>query len=351
MSDESVDEEWSYTARRMEFTETSWLVERIGDHELLPLVGGGLVNLQLSYNMSKQYCGVRVVKYDCRSDLPDGIMDVDIFALEYMEDFNNVTINVELNTSEIITSDIYTEQDGEGGFAFCLRGELYVLGGDDISNSLLVNFDETLFNITVGMSGEFSLGDHVDLERQGPGFYEQTMDYDEFVEVYQCDENRDELASVEALSQGSILTVCAASKDPSVVIIDQIMELKLTQGINEFIAIESGVETYDSLVTSDGADCVDGICMVQMMLVGKFFVEDDPDDVDLTGRVKLSIPDASAGRRFLEVSPSERGLETTEGSFELEIKVKSASQTDSSSGYKIMPSMFIVAGLLYLVMG
>lgn len=353
MSAGSVDDEWSYIARRMEFSETSWLLERIGVSDITPFTSGGsAMSLQMSYNMSQEYGGFVISKYDCSCDLPDDIMDIDVISTRYEgnETLHNVTIELELNTSGITTSDIYTElDDGEGEFAFCVRGELYALPDDNVTNGMLVNFDETVFNITVDTEGEFT--SDVDLVREDASEVEDSFDYGNFVEVYQCDENRDPISDV-ALSQGSLLTVCVGSKDESVVLVEEIKDLELTQvitgGSNEFTAIEDGGVVYDSLVTMN---CVNGVCQVQMMLVGKFFAEDDPNDVTLSGSVKLYLPGSSTARRYLEVSSSKRGLEATEGGFEMNIKVESVSQTDSSSGHKNMVIAYVLAGLLYLVMG
>eukprot|EP00586_Coscinodiscus_wailesii_P010118 CAMPEP_0172493940 /NCGR_PEP_ID=MMETSP1066-20121228/32826_1 /TAXON_ID=671091 /ORGANISM="Coscinodiscus wailesii, Strain CCMP2513" /LENGTH=375 /DNA_ID=CAMNT_0013264441 /DNA_START=45 /DNA_END=1172 /DNA_ORIENTATION=- len=349
----SVDNGWGYLSRGLQFSETSFLVERIGSPEILPS-DGPIAKLRMSYNMSDEYSGVIVAKDDCSSDLPEGIMDISLVSVVYEgnETFSNITIDVCLNTSAITGSEIYRELDnGDGNFAFCVRGEQYVLPDDNITNSMTVNFEETVYNLTIDTDGDFSFD--VDLARESAEEVDETMSFDEYLKVVQCDENRVELTSPEALTQGSILNVCATSRDATIVLVDQIMELKLTQGGggNEFIAIDNGAETLKSLVISDGTDCVDGVCMVQMILVSKFFAEDEPEDLTLTGSVKLSIPAPSATRRYLEVSRSERGLEATESGFEMNIEVKSEPQTDSSSVPKNMASAYILAGLFYLVMG
>jgi hypothetical protein len=343
-------------ASRVLVKASDWTVERIGETNVsFYEKNSEIVNVTMSFNMSDKFAGVIVYEDDCKTDLPDGTLEANLVSVDWAgedDPFKTANIALGLNTSSIMGDS------SKESFGFCVKGEVYELADStNVTDRFVVNFHETVYNLTMDLNAEVVFDLNANVERLSAEGVDESITYSEFIDAYLCDEER-EVTDPTPYSQGNVLNLCVTSKDDKVVTVTEISDLALSQGNGEvtFNAIEKSDVKYDSLVTSDGTNCPKGVCMVKVVLVAIFFSEEDPDDIKVSGSVKLEIAGAGTGgvvseRRYLEAASIERKLEASAVGFDLVLQLESAAaQADSSVGRKSMASAHILAVALYLMM-
>jgi len=283
--------------------------------------------INFSYNMSDQVHVINVYEKDCQTPLaPNTIVYITDESVTKDEVFKIVDVTVSLNMTDVESCDIYTSSDDGGYVEFCVKSKLTT------SSSLIVNFHESIVNITVDLMagiGNFNLD--ANLSRTKASNIEEDMNFSRFIYAYQCDDNRDKVEENAAtLTQGDILSICATSNN-ELIKIDQVSELVIKQGTeNQFNAIEKGEATNKALSTN-GNTCNEGICMVRVLMLAMFFDTDAPSEIDIAGSVKLSVVGSSAGRYLQKSMEGYAEVEETIGTFDFHLNLNKPQEIISSA--------------------
>jgi len=252
--------------------------------------------IEIPYNISNHYFNANVYKKDCKTTLNDNdgvdIISQEIAASE--SSFSKVNVQLSLNAQKLIanTSTIYNGTELGGNVEFCIRQSLFL--DNSFSLEKEVNFIETNLNVQLDLIGGIGSFIMADLERIEADYEYEEINYDDYVNVFHCSNNKANLGSNPsvALTQGDILNVCVSSTEPNFIQISQIKKLTLSQdGGKSFEALLSnGNPKYETLVSNDKKDeCDDGICRVQVQLLAMFFSQDSPEALHVTGQVQLNI--------------------------------------------------------------
>jgi len=228
---------------------------------------------------------------------------------------------------------------------FCIKTALY-------DGEVMVNFNELLFNMTVDLTagiGNFKL--NADINRETADQVEGELGFSQYVKAYRCGENRKELVNAHALSQGGILNICVTSTDNSYVKINKVQTLEVKQGgVTKFEAVKDGEATVDSLVVTDGDDCVYNVCKTKLIVLAVFFNVDLPYDIDVMGSVELALVGLTTNRALEAlVNPASASNMKIE-SLHLNIKLEKSPEDASVALKKYPISLLSFVGFVFALL-
>ena len=335
-----------------------------------PTTEQGIYNLRSSYTLDDRSYDVELFKMDCET-APTGI-DGSTFPLIWKDETNapdssDYTNDIELewtyNQTEIEMSDLWTANKTGGDVYFCIRVNNYLPeGGDAFSREM--NFLEVKYHIMVDSLTDFNAT--IDIEYQEPedNFADKEfINYEEEIEVYQCDASFVEITSPPALTQGDYLQLCVKTPDESKFGVHSIKELDVSQNSTNLYPYIDGFITSPLAETACMAsNTTDAVCRAKMQLLSAYFDEEDPLDLFALGTVKLDY----VGRRLSVDVPMKlrsgeaaaaaidnRVLAESEGdaSFGIEVELSGEERESESSGIVTAAGGVLTAGAAVLAAG
>ena len=197
------------------------------------------------------------------------------------------------NQSIIQSSNLWTANSTGGDANFCLKLSMYT----NSSNGILFNFIETIYNIQVDLTTGFSTTIDVVRTQAGDGGVD-TIDVDENITAYQCNDTYHEISSPPALTQGDSLQICVETEDESVFEVAKIKDTTISQnGTKSFDYVSNFVDSYWAKSSCQAVNTTASVCKVKMQLLGSYFSDADPADLSVVGKVKM---DYLGRRRLLD---------------------------------------------------
>jgi len=254
-----------------------------------PNADDGVQEFITAYNISDRDYQIDVYKSDC-SSLSHGLPLKTVIDNK-SSGKNHIEAVFLYNQSLVQMSNLW-EANATGGDAnFCVKLGLYT----NATNGILFNFIETKYQIQVDLTSGFSSAvDIVRTEAFDGG--SETIDIDENITVYQCDDLFNELTSPSPLTQGDSLQICVETEEDSVFEVGAIKDVEITQnGTKNFMYVDSFVDSYWADASCVSVNTTSSKCKVQMQLLGDYFDDTNPEDLIVTGFVKMDY----LGRRRL----------------------------------------------------
>lgn len=197
-------------------------------------------------------------------------------------DDGQLRVTVEIDQETVTRSRYFTEIDtAEGRISFCLRLDYFYQG-------IGLNFHETVINVDVNLSANFTISVETDKVVATRNVASASLDYP--IIAYFCDDSNAELDDFPVLTQGDILQVCVQIDEDQVqsnVYVKDILNLRLEQDQLDTVFVTNPiVDTVEDAVTAN--ICAFGICNIRMLLVSQWFVEPEPDNISLIGIALLA---------------------------------------------------------------
>ena len=247
------------------------------------------------------------------------------------------------NQSVVQASSLWSSNTTGGDADFCVKLSLYT----NSSGGILFNFIETIYKIEVDLVTGFSTQVDVVRTTAGDGGVE-TIDAEENITVYQCNDTYDEVESPSALTQGDALQICVETEDDSVFEVAQIKDVTVDQnGTKTFDYVTSFADSYWAQSSCQAVGTKASVCKVKMQLLGDYFEDADPTDLTVSGFVKMDYL-GRRGRRLLsgekEYDNSRKSIKTldmkrslqeiTGSKFTLNVPVSSGGEDSMSTNEK-----------------
>jgi len=297
-----------------------------------------MYELLIYYNTSNRDSKTELYKVDCTTQFTsdDGVQIGNITSTSPIYEYIETEVVIDVDSTKL---DSDTDH-----IMLCVRHGLYL----DDTLSTEFRYHEALVNFRFDMFSDIDLV--VKGKRDKASEQEKEIRFDEFIRAYRCTKDRVEDTVLNPITIDEHIIICVTTTEPSTVAVRQIAALTLSQGTKQFFAVEDRVVTYPSLVLSDAENCVrvngNFVCRIIMQPLGMFFEDDDPDALEVEGRVDLDI----VGRRNLVSIPihtNDRNLEDERSSagFHLNLglvhSVKAASSKRDS-----MYGLFVLFGAI-----
>ena len=272
--------------------------------------------------------------------------------------FNNT---IEIDISKINGTEWFKPLPGGdyGGIIdLCLEAAVYLsLNGVNEKMNML----HTNVTITVEMDANFEVIG-IDADRKDPTTTPEGglgVDYSDYVETpYQCDSAFPDTPLVEPFptyNQGDTLVFCVRGTDEDVADVSSIKSIVASQAggnSSPFFYVVDGIPV-DSEVAA--VQCNQGstgnVCVAEIMLLGRFFTDDNPGDLTLSGGVSLDFVTTSrrldASLKLLEQeSPSRHAQDEQIEGFSLKgIKLGKSGDESSSFSYGTLLSTLMTGAI------
>jgi len=303
-----------------------------------PPISDGVEQFFTSYNVTERDYTVEVFKTDCATPSNGLPIVSDVMVNESLD------VTFLYNQSLVQTSNLWTANTTGGDADFCIKVSLF---SNSTLGNVLFNFIETTYKIQIDLTTGFSTS--VDLVRTeaGEGGV-QTIDLDENITVYQCNDTYDEITAPSALTQGDSLLICVETEADSVFEVGKIKDVKIDQnGTKSFDYVTEYVDSYWASSECIATNTTGAKCKVEMMLLGDYFEDADPSDLTVTGFVKMDY--LGRRRKLMEKygpkmgSMMGRKLETeNRAAFALDVAIggdDAAAETTSDGGVGETPDM------------
>ena len=303
--------------------------------------------------VDKEY-GYELYKTDCKTRLSPA----DAFPLYSSTDsvtdgVKDVELRLFYNQTLLESSNLFDSTDST--LNFCLRLILFttITNRERKLNTLVQNkrelsttfhnFIDTTYSIVTNASDPFS--STVSLEATSTtGFGLMAINFEENITAYQCDDNFDVLTSIPALTQGDSLQICVETEDGSAFEVGGIKDVTVDQnGTKSFDYVSSFVDSYWSKSSCVSTKTFAAKCKVRMQLLGAYFMDDNPNDLTVTGFVKMDYLGGAGRRRHLllehemeeeygtDVTINQRNLQGISGSaFTLDVGLANSGSSASS---------------------
>lgn len=332
-----------------------------------PTTEQGIYNLRSTYLLDDRSYDVELFKVDCET-APSGI---DSFPLVYKtaneETVNDSEFTTEIewtyNQTMIESSDLWTSNKTGGFSEFCIKLNNYLPEGMD-AFATEIHFLEIKYKIEVDSLTDFNAT--IDVTRiDATDGGTDVINYEDEIEVFQCDDTYTEIASPPALTQGDFLQLCVKTLADSKFGVHSVKELDLSQ----LDATPSLYPYVDGFIDSPLAesDCkmdvkntTDAVCKTKLQLLSAYFDLDDPADLFANGTLKLDYVgrrltvDVPVNLRVGESALAAEGRALAESneeagtSFGLEVSLSGSGESDASA--LSMGGLFS-AGLAFLAAG
>ena len=280
----------------------------------------GNSTIMMDYNIINRHHKITVKDEDCKTNLTDnGVLNKTETETDLTNGFVKIDADLEINQTLIEASNVWNETTTGGEINFCTVVELFLNESSDV----LVHFLETKFKIIVDKSTGFKLV-RVELERTAPGDGgDNNINYTESIDAFRCDDDfvRDTtVGGPPKLNQGDILQICLEVEDAtSMFEIEEVFFFNIDQKDKDLnkkeqvkvISNYGNTVLYPTLTEVKYADndSNNQIGKVKFQLLGDFFEEEDPKDLEVTGSVKLQL---KGNRRHLSIQDTARVLQSNE---------------------------------------
>ena len=246
-----------------------------------PPIADGVQKFIANYNMSDRYYGIEVFKADCSTASTGLILDSTIDSKAGGD--NSMEAIFIYNQSVIQASNLWTANTTGGDVDFCIKVSLY----SNETNGILFNFVETTYKIQVDLTTGFSTSVDVVRTAAGDGGLE-TIDIDENITAYQCNDTFHEISSPPALTQGEALQICVETEDGSAFEVASFKDVKISQnGTKAFDYVTNFADSYWASSSCKDTNTPTSVCKVKMQLLGDYFADSDPADLTVEGVVKM----------------------------------------------------------------
>jgi len=302
---------------------------------------------------------VELFEEDCLT-APTGLDNFPLVFDSAMLAFDATTFEATLkwtyNQTKVESSSIWTATSTGGYSKFCIRVNNYLEENSD-PFSREINFLEVIYRIDVENTAGFEAT--IDIEREdATDGGTDNINYDEDMEVYQCDDSYSEIVSPPALFQGDFLQICVTTTDGSLFGIHSIKELDVDQAGDDLYPYVDGF--LDSPLAASScilSNTTAAVCKTKMQLISAYFDETDPDDLTVSGVAKLDYVgrrlsvDLPINLRFDNPQVDGRKLEEEiDGGFGLNVQLASGAGSDASAlsmgGVLSAAMAFLATGLL-----
>lgn len=266
-----------------------------------PPIEVGVQQFISKYNISDRAYNIQVFKKDCitsSSGLP--LFD----TIDNKTDHGNNLMEALFiyNQSTIQQSNLWTANKTGGDAEFCIRLSLYTSSS---SNPILFNFLEIIYAIQVDLTSGFSTSIDIVRTVAGDGGVD-TIDTEENITVYQCDDSYNEIPSPPALTQGDSLQLCVETDDESPFEVSKVKDVTVSQnGTMSFDYVASFVDSYWADSSCQDVNTAASVCKVKMQLLGEYFSDANPVELTVEGVVKMDY--LGRRRRHLVVDEEEEG--------------------------------------------
>ena len=273
----------------------SWDIEVDTYGDLTP-VSDGVQDFVMIYTISDRHYDVELLKEDCStastfpSDPP--VLNTDNSIIDGV---NNLAISFRYNQSLFQESNLWNVTAKGGEVDFCIKLTLY---NDNSPENILFNVHETTYKIEVDLTAGFST--EVDVVRTTPveGGVE-IVDVQENITVFQCDDDYNQIFSPPALAEGSSLQICVETEAGSSFEVASIQDTTVSQnGTKVFPYINNYQDSFWAVSSCNATNTKEAICKVKMQLLGSYFDDADPADLDVVGTVKMDYLGASRRLRL-----------------------------------------------------
>ena len=271
---------------------------------------GTTIEILAPYNASSREHNTTVLSADCITPFTGTAADA--FTVTTTADVPsgdgfiayNSTIVVDI--SKVNNTAYWNElSDGAMGGVFdvCLESAVYFVLPAPDNKQEKMNFVNTNLTLTVEMDANFEVTT-INAERKDAKQEEVRVDYSDYVEAYECVESDlVNKANNQEYSQGDELKICVKSKNPSIVQVDGIQRLTLSQDVDtttdDFTYITGGSPVSSEIAATDCDKSISpNVCHADMQLLGRYFEDESPGELTATGSVELSF---SGGSRRLTV--------------------------------------------------
>lgn len=225
-------------------------------------------------------------------------------------------------------SNLWTANKTGGDADFCVKLNMY--SGNSSSNGILFNFIETTYKIQVDLTTGFSTAVNLVRTKAGDGGVE-TINLDENITAYQCNDTFHQIKSPPALTQGNFLQICVEAETGSVFEVAKIKDVTVDQnGTKSFDYVTSFVDSYWAKSSCQAVNTTASVCKVKMQLLGEYFSDTNPVDLTVVGNVKM---DYLGRRRRLLGNEEEVVQKTGSAEFSLVASLSTgSSDTEETSG-------------------
>lgn len=284
-----------------------------------PPISDGIQHFFTSYNVTERDYTVEVFKTDCATSSTGLSIVSDVMTSDKLD------VTFLYNQSAVQASNLWTANTTGGDADFCIKVSLF---SNSTLGSKLFNFIETIYKIQVDLTTGFSTSVDIVRTSAGDGGV-QTIDLDENITVYQCDDTFDEIENPPALTQGDSLTICVETEADSVFEVGKIKDVTIDQnGTKSFQYVTEYVDSYWAKSACMAINTTAAKCKVEMMLLGSYFSDTNPDALTVTGFVKMDY----LGRRLelLDNEGMSRKLQVeNQASFSLDVPITDAAAANN----------------------
>lgn len=285
----------------------SWYIERDVENTVVVEINsdnGTNPVMIVPFNVSNREYTSAIYYKDCFTELPDneGIKIISVDEVGSGGGFLSIEVKLAMDLPKIINisnTEVYSGTEEGGDVHFCLKECL-----QSENATIVVHCVDTNVTVAADLTSEFaSFNLTADLDRNDAEKVQKKVGYDDYVHAFICDNARKPLENNPPFTQGDALSICVESTKTEIVEIQRIEEMTLIQNeVNKFSAIENGKSTVATLVSTDGDNCLDNICQAKVQLLAMFFSQEDPDDLMVTGQVRLSLALDNIKRHLVEDS-------------------------------------------------
>jgi len=207
---------------------------------------------------------------------------------------------VQFNSTIGLNTTLLVQATERYNHTICVLTEIFL----NKNQEEVVNFKKTVLSVTLDTSGSFSVL-QVDAEEKNVETEEVDINYSDYLDSYQCDEDGKEVGT-KTYNQGDKLLICVRSNEPSLVDVDDIRTLIVSQengGKESFEYITAaGLDGYNNELVLKTCDGEPKVCIVRMQLLGKFFSSLNPPNLEVNGQVTLSFPGGTSRRLRVRLS-------------------------------------------------
>merc|ERR1711862_206050 len=229
--------------------------------------------------------------------------------------------------SKLTNSNIWNQSTSTAGV--CIRADIT---GESIKYNDSIAFIEKILRVNFNLESDFTI-ENIVLEKFTPKEVEETEEFN----VEACISDHNKCRDVKKLNQNEKFNVCVYATSPLIKISD-ILTMTMVQSNGGTEVVEDLVtggkpNLFSTKIISDKGCVVDkkryNGAIVSTLITSKFFTDNDPNPVKMTGNVTLGFNKSKVDlgvvkrRELKEVNRDE----TEEGKFELEVSLIPSTRT------------------------
>ena len=268
---------------------------------------GLTIDLMAPYNASNRLHKTTVLSPNCIHNFTGTAADafnvIDSADVSLGGGFISYESTIAVDISKVNGTEWWEDLPNAGAlggiFDVCLQSAVYFELPDGTTEKM--NFVDTNVTVKVEMDANFNIT-AIDAERKDAIKQDLTLDYSDYVTAYQCAEGSEGSEILGQYSQGDVLKICVKSTDSSIVQVESIKSLTLSQtgtGAGGAFSYISNGDVADDEIVETACDTNTSpvhVCHADMLLLGRYFGVDEPGDLTASGSVELAFP--TTGRRL-----------------------------------------------------